>query len=77
MPIFGLHLFSQLDNYFTSMTSISPLLLLLLVNWLRGEGFGSISIYIESQTFLTSIAVSPARIAKEYQLPNPPNWDII
>ncbi len=48
-----------------------------LVNWSRGEGFGSISIYIESQIFPTSIAVSPARIAKEYWLPNSPNWDII
>jgi hypothetical protein len=47
-----------------------------LANWLRGEGFGSISIYIESQTVTMSIAVSPARIAKEYRLPNSPNWDI-
>ncbi len=37
----------------------------------------SISIYIESQKVPTSIAVSPARIAKEYRLPNSPNWDII
>ncbi len=32
------------------------------VNWSRGEGFGSISIYIESQTVPMSISVSPARI---------------
>ncbi len=38
---------------------------------------GSISIYIESQTVLTSIAVSSIRIAKEYWPPSSPNWDII
>ena len=48
-----------------------------LVNWSRGEGFGSISIYIESQSVHTSIAVSPALIAKKYWLPNSPNWDLI
>ncbi len=48
-----------------------------LVNWLRGEGFGSIFIYVESQTVPTLIAVSPARIAKEYWLPNSSSWDII
>jgi len=37
-----------------------------LVTWSRGEGFGSVSIYI---------AVSPARIAKEHWLTNSPNWN--